>query len=171
MNRRPLIVAALAAGVLAVSTLSAAPGFWQAATQADFLRGEVDQLTVDEHGRLTLGPELTRVYDAGVPFVWTMLSGADGALFLGTGNDGKVIRVDRNGQGTVFYDSTEMEVHALPPEWFDHYRDRLAAVTADVVVRVAREQIHPDRAAIVIVGNAEEVEPQLEGLGMTIERA
>ena len=113
MTRRFLIGAALAAGVLAVSTLSAAPGFWQAATQADFLRGDVDQLSVDEHGRLTLGPELTRVYDAGVPFVWTMLSGADGALYLGTGNDGKVVRVDRNGQGTVFFDSGEMAVHAL----------------------------------------------------------
>ncbi|MSO60942.1 MAG: hypothetical protein EXQ50_02430 [Acidobacteria bacterium] len=113
MTRRFLIGAALAAGLLAVSTLSAAPGFWQAATQADFLRGDVDQLSVDEHGRLTLGPELTRVYDAGVPFVWTMLGGADGALYLGTGNDGKVVRVDRNGQGTVFFDSGEMEVHAL----------------------------------------------------------
>lgn len=113
MIRRTLIGAALAASALAVSTLSAAPGFWQAATQADFLRGEVDQLSLDEHGRLTLGPELTRVYDAGVPFVWTVLPGADGALFLGTGNDGKVIRVDRAGQGTVFFDSTEMEVHAL----------------------------------------------------------
>jgi sugar lactone lactonase YvrE len=113
MIRRTLIGAALAASVLAVSTLSAAPGFWQAATQADFLRGEVDQLSIDEHGRLTLGPEVTRVYDAGTPFVWTMLTAADGTLFLGTGNDGKVIRVDKAGQGTVFFDSTEMEVHAL----------------------------------------------------------
>jgi len=113
MSLRSFLGAALAAGVVAVSTLSAAPGFWQAATQADFLRGEVDQLSVDEHGRLTLGPELTSVHDAGVPFVWTMLAGADGAVFLGTGNDGKVIRVDRSGQGTVFYDSSEMEVHAL----------------------------------------------------------
>ncbi|MGE0864375.1 MAG: hypothetical protein AB7P34_10780, partial [Vicinamibacterales bacterium] len=115
MSLRSLFGASLAAGLLAVSTLSAAPGFWQAATQADFLRGEVDQLSIDEHGRLTLGPALTPVYDAGVPFVWTMVGGADGALFLGTGNDGKVIRVDRNGQGTVFYDSAEMEVHALAP--------------------------------------------------------
>ena len=89
------------------------PGFWQAATQADFLRGEVDQLSIDEHGRLTLGPELTRVHDAAAPFVWTALAGADGALFLGTGNDGKVIKVDKGGQASVFYDSTEMEVHAL----------------------------------------------------------
>ncbi|HYE85006.1 MAG TPA: WD40 repeat domain-containing protein [Vicinamibacterales bacterium] len=93
--------------------MSAAPAFWQAATQADFLRGDVDQLSIDEHGRVTLGPTLTRVHDAAAPFIWTIAAGADGAWFLGTGNDGKVIRVDRNGQGSVFYDSTELEVHAL----------------------------------------------------------
>ena len=90
-----------------------APGFWQAATQADFLRGDVEHLSIDEHGRLMLGPEVTRIHDPGVPFVWTVLPAADGAMFLGTGNDGKVIRVDRSGKGTVFYDSGEMEVHAL----------------------------------------------------------
>ena len=105
-------LAACRRGLVAAS-LSAAPGFWQAATQADFLRGEVDQLSIDEHGRLTLGPELTKVHDAAAPFVWTIAAGADGAWFLGTGNDGKVIKVDRTGQGSVFYDSTEMEVHAL----------------------------------------------------------
>ena len=99
--------------LLTAASLAAGPGFWQAATQADFLRGEVDQLSVDEHGRLTLGPELTRLHDAAAPFVWAGVTGADGALYLGTGNDGKVIRVDRNGQSSVFYDSSEMEVHAL----------------------------------------------------------
>ncbi|MBI2213455.1 MAG: insulinase family protein [Acidobacteria bacterium] len=62
----------------------------------------------------------------------------------------------------------EMEVHKLDPSWFDHYRDRLAAVTADDVVRVAREHIHPDRVSIVVVGNATEVRPQVEGLGMDV---
>jgi sugar lactone lactonase YvrE len=99
----------------AIRTLAAAPGFWQAATQADFLRGEVDQLSIDEHGRLTLGPELTRLHDAAAPFVWTIAAGAEGAWFLGTGNDGKVIRVDRSGQASVFFDSPEMEVHAIAP--------------------------------------------------------
>lgn len=101
------------ASLLFIGTLSAAPGFWQAATQADFLRGEVDQLSIDEHGRVTLGPALARVHDTASPFIWTMAAGPDGSWFLGTGNDGKVIRVDRNGQGSVFYDSAEMEVHAL----------------------------------------------------------
>ena len=116
IRHRHLVVAAtsLAATILLVTAVaSAGPGFWQAATQADFLRGEVDQLSVDEHGRLTLGPELTRVHDAAAPFVWAAVTGADGAMYLGTGNDGKVIRVDRNGQSSVFFDSSEMEVHAL----------------------------------------------------------
>lgn len=113
---RPYLLGAIGvASLLFIGTLSAAPGFWQAATQADFLRGEVDQLSIDEHGRVTLGPALTRVHDTASPFIWTMAAGPDGSWFLGTGNDGKVIRVDRNGQGSVFYDSAEMEVHALAP--------------------------------------------------------
>jgi len=112
---RPYLLTAFAVGLLVVRTISAAPGFWQTATQADFLRGEVEQLSIDEHGRVTLGPELTKVHDAAAPFVWTLLAGPDGAWFLGTGNDGKVLRVDRNGQSSVFYDSNELEVHALAP--------------------------------------------------------
>jgi hypothetical protein len=93
--------------------LYATPGFWQSATQADFLRGEVEQLSIDEHGRLMLGPEVQRVADPSVPFVWALLPASDGGYFLGTGNDGKVLRIDKNGTSSVFFDSSEMEVHAL----------------------------------------------------------
>jgi hypothetical protein len=105
----------IAAVIVAALPVTATPGFWQAATQADFLRGEVEHLSIDEHGRLMLGPEARRIHETGVPFVWTMLAGPDDSWFLGTGNDGRVIRVDRDGNGAVFYDSAEMEVHALAP--------------------------------------------------------
>jgi sugar lactone lactonase YvrE len=115
--RQPTAWAAtlLAALTLAALPAAATPGFWQAATLADFLRGEVDNLSIDEHGRLMLGPEVQRIHETGAPFVWTMLQGPDDSWFLGTGNDGRVIKVDRSGNGTVFYDSSEMEVHALAP--------------------------------------------------------
>jgi hypothetical protein len=102
-----------AALTVAAVPVAATPGFWQAATQADFLRGDVEHLSIDEHGRLMLGPEVQRIHEAGVPFVWTMIAGPDDSVLLGTGNDGRVLRVDRNGNGAVFYDSPEMEVHAL----------------------------------------------------------
>lgn len=106
----------LAAGLallLCTAGVTAAPGFWQVVTQADFLRGEVDQLSIDEHGRLALGPALTRVFDASVTVVWTILGRADGTAFLGTGNDGKVFKVTPGGEGSLFFDSQELEVHAL----------------------------------------------------------
>ena len=100
---------------VAAVSLTAGPQSWRAATQPEFLKGDLEQVSVDEHGRLTLGPAITRVFDAGVPFVWTAVAGPNGATFLGTGNDGKVFRVDAEGRGSVFYDAPELEVHALAP--------------------------------------------------------
>lgn len=101
--------------VASVVSVAATPGFWESATQADFLRGEVENLSIDEHGRLMLGPEVQRVNDPGVPFVWTLMPSSDGGFFLGTGNDGKVVRITKSGESSVFFDSGEMEVHALAP--------------------------------------------------------
>jgi hypothetical protein len=110
-----LLLALCACAVAAGTSLDAGPQFWRAATHADFLKGDLEQLAVDEHGRVTLGPAIARVYDAGVPFVWTAVHGPNGAVFLGTGNDGKVFRVDASGQGTLFYDAPELQVHAMLP--------------------------------------------------------
>jgi hypothetical protein len=110
LSRAPVALGFLFASI---SVCGATPGFWQAATQADFLRGDLENLSLDEHGRIMLGPRVERVYDPAVPFIWTATEGRDGELFLGTGNDGRVFRVDREGRGSVFFDSTELEVHAL----------------------------------------------------------
>lgn len=99
--------------VALATSLSAGPELWRAATQAEFLKGDLDQVSVDEHGRLMLGPAITRVFDTGAPFVWTAVADSAGVAYLGTGNDGKVFKVDATGRGTVFYDATELEVHAL----------------------------------------------------------
>ena len=89
--------------------------FFQAATQNDFLRGDVENLSVDSQGRLVLGPATELVYETSAPFVWALAPGADGSAFAGTGNEGKVFRIDAQGRGSVFFDSAELEVHALAP--------------------------------------------------------
>lgn len=92
---------------------AAGPTFWQISTEAELLRGEVDNLSVDTYGRLTLGPSTTQVYESSAPFLWAMVQGPDGASYIGTGNDGQVYRVDPTGTGRVFFDADELEVHAL----------------------------------------------------------
>jgi hypothetical protein len=94
---------------------ASSPKFFQATTQADFLKGEVENLSIDARGQLLLGPALELLYETPAPFVWTMTATPDGAFFLGTGNDGKVYRVGPDGKGALFYSSAELEVHALAP--------------------------------------------------------
>jgi sugar lactone lactonase YvrE len=91
------------------------PKFFLAATQADFLKGDVENLSIDITGQLTLGPATELVYETAAPFLWSMTAQPDGTLFIGTGNEGKVFRVDPQGRGSVFFDSAELEVHALAP--------------------------------------------------------
>ena len=49
-------------------------------TQADFLAGEVENLTIDMHGRLLLGPRVTPAGDSTTPFLWRLVTGPDGAI-------------------------------------------------------------------------------------------
>src|SRR5947207_10100057 len=107
----------IAAAVLALSAtvIASSPKFFQASTQADFLKGDVENLSVDSHGRLVLGPATELIYETSAPFVWSMIGGTDGSLFIGTGNEGKVFRIDAQGKGSVFFDAAELEAHALAP--------------------------------------------------------
>jgi sugar lactone lactonase YvrE len=109
---RTLVAAALAAAALLPLQASSAK-FFQAATQADFLKGDVENLSIDSHGQLTLGPRTELVYETSAPFLWAMVPAPDGSLFIGTGNEGKVFRVDAQGKGALFFDSAELEAHAL----------------------------------------------------------
>ena len=62
----------------------------------------------------------------------------------------------------------DMELYDLPHDYFDHYRENISAVTKDHIARVANKYIDPDRALIVIVGNASQIREPLGTLGYPI---
>jgi len=62
----------------------------------------------------------------------------------------------------------DLSVYELPDNSLDTFRGRVEAVDVEETRAVSEDLIHPDRAAIVILGPAEALRPQLEGLG-TIE--
>ena len=94
---------------------AAMPTFWTVATQADFLKGDVEDLSIDSDGRVFLGPSTSLVAETAAPFLWTVVSSADGTLWAGTGNEGKVLKVGKDGKVATFFDATELEVHAIVP--------------------------------------------------------
>ena len=111
-HARRILVAALAAAVV-ISASASTPVFWQVSTRAAFLKGEVENLALDNDGRLSLGPASVLVHDTASPFVWCLVAGPDGSVYAGTGNDGKVLRIDPAGKASTFFDAAELEVHAI----------------------------------------------------------
>jgi zinc protease len=58
-----------------------------------------------------------------------------------------------------------LSVFGLPDDYYDRYLQRIAGVTREEILDVARRHLHPERVAVVAVGPAETLEPQFEGLG------
>jgi zinc protease len=61
------------------------------------------------------------------------------------------------------------KLYDLPDDYLQTYRDNIDAVTLDDVYRVANEYIHPEKMAIVIVGDAGEILEQAEAYAKSIE--
>ena len=59
----------------------------------------------------------------------------------------------------------DLDVHGLPQDSLDTYRGRVRATTRDDTARMAAQLLHPERAAIVLVGPAEALVPQVQDLG------
>jgi len=62
----------------------------------------------------------------------------------------------------------DMELYGLNEDYFDRYRENIAAVSKEDVERVAKKYLDPDRVLIVVVGNAAQIREPLGGLGMPV---
>jgi len=58
----------------------------------------------------------------------------------------------------------ELLAFGLPLDYYDHYIERINAVTADDVQRVARRYIDPDHFDIVVVGDRSQIETGIKAL-------
>jgi len=114
---RVRVFSTLAAILLTVTGLGlglqAAPSFWVTATQAEFLKGRVEQVTIDAYGRATLGASLSLLADPEAAVVWSLATDERGTVYAGTGHDGRVFALSSTGVPTLFFDSSEPEVHAM----------------------------------------------------------
>jgi len=67
--------------------------------------------------------------------------------------------------GAVLSALVDLDVYGLPEDSLDTYRARVRGTTPEEIGGLATRLLHPERAAIVLVGPADALRPQLEGLG------
>ena len=113
MRRTRLFLALLFVCAAGLAAQAALPTFWQVSTEAEFLQGDVENLSIDPFGRLTLGPATSPLYESNAPFLWTVVLAPDDSAYVGSGNEGQVFKIDPAGKTSVFFDAEELEVHAI----------------------------------------------------------
>jgi hypothetical protein len=87
---------------------------------ADFLAGEMENLSLASDGRLTLAPQRQLLIDSGEPYLWDITSDPAGNLYLGTGNKGRVYRISAGGDTSLFFIAEEPEIYALAHDGRQH---------------------------------------------------
>jgi predicted Zn-dependent peptidase len=58
-----------------------------------------------------------------------------------------------------------LEYYAYPPGYLENYRDRIASVTREDVLRVARQYLHPDAMVLMVVGDPKKLDQPLTTFG------
>ncbi len=98
---------------LSVTVSAVVPQFWENFSQEDLLKGTLTRVSLTADGKLTPAPAYDLFYDTSQPYVFSMVRDKAGNIFAGTGHEGKVYKIDPQGNGSVYYQGKELDVFAL----------------------------------------------------------
>lgn len=99
--------------LFSISIFATEPSIWSITSRNDIVKGDAKGVSINDNGSITLAPKLSEIFKTDQSFIWSSAVDSSGNVFLGTGGDGKIFKVDSNGKGTLFYDSAELNVTAL----------------------------------------------------------
>ncbi len=86
---------------------------WEITDYDHFLSGKLERLSVSKEGSLSVGPALTKLFESSEAVVWTSARGSGGDLYIGTGHQGRLYKIDSSGKSELLWDAPEIEIFAL----------------------------------------------------------
>src|SRR5262250_1980236 len=90
--------------------LASGPVFWEISRQEEIVKGDARGVSIEDNGNITLAPAFSLVYDTKEAYIWSSTVDSAGNIYLGTGHDGRIFKVDPNGTGRMLYDAPELDV-------------------------------------------------------------
>jgi len=125
-----LISAAAAIAALPGPARAAGTRIWELAGFDELDKGEARDTRSSNRGEVTLGSRAVKAEIGEIGLVWSAARGAAGAIYLGTGYDGKIFRVD-GGKAVEIATTGQLVITALA---LDAKGDLYAASLPDAVI-------------------------------------
>ncbi len=111
--RYKVILVLIVCLAVSITATAVTPQFWENFTQEELLKGTLTRVSLSSDGKLFLAPPYDLFYDTGQPYVFSVARDRSGNLYVGTGHEGKVFKVDPQGKGSVYFQAKELDVFAL----------------------------------------------------------
>lgn len=100
--------------LLPISTLfGVSTSFFVEDSIKDFEKGRFSGVSVNENGQLFLGPSRNVVLNKHDLFVWDIVRNRRGEIFIATGLEGRLYRLNKQGRPELFHKAEAMSVQAL----------------------------------------------------------
>ncbi len=107
-------------GILIIASLCAATAAYASAARVwivqggeEFMQATLDGVSVSAAGELELAPSVVTRFSGGNPRIWAAAAGPDDVVYLATGEEGTVLRLDAADAVTAHFEVTGGVVQAL----------------------------------------------------------
>ncbi|HXJ96301.1 MAG TPA: hypothetical protein VMT20_25980 [Terriglobia bacterium] len=87
--------------------------FWQVGSFEEFLHGNLQGVSLGHEGALELAPATEAFFDPEQTLALSLAADRTGHLYIGTGHEGKVFRVDSEGHGKLIFRAPQPEILAV----------------------------------------------------------
>jgi hypothetical protein len=104
---------AFALCALSFAASAATSTTWEVNGFSEFLKGHLSNLSLSASGVLQPGPSVRWNVALNQPALWTLAPSPDGSVYAGTGHQGRIYRIDRDGKSSLIWSAQESEVFAL----------------------------------------------------------
>ncbi len=96
-----------------VYSFATTTSFWKVELKEDFEKGRPVGISISERGELRIAPQIELLVDTGEPYIWALAQDQQGNIYAGTGDGGKIFKIDKKAKHSLFFDSPELEILSL----------------------------------------------------------
>jgi hypothetical protein len=111
--KRRFLIACLGLICLAASSWAGGVTFWEITKKIDTEKGDSQGVSISDDGIIELAPKFTEIFNTQQRFTFASVADSAGNIYIGTGHEGHIYKVDKTGQGKLWTDLAELDVTAL----------------------------------------------------------
>lgn len=86
---------------------------WDSLSFHDFEKGIFTNISCTSDGILSLAPASAILSETNEPFIWSLTRDSHGNIYAGTGNSGKILKINPSGKSEIFASTGETFVNSL----------------------------------------------------------